>query len=124
MIQPDQVLGRGRINALHTLQNMLFKLQTGTVLQETGDNFEFALAPNRDIFAIKKRGTGTNSTEVHVLSAAQNYQAFSLQTGTPLYESGSNFQFLLAPNRDLFVIKKDRTGSNSTEIHILSANSK
>ena len=124
LIQPDQVLGRGRINALHTLQNMLFKLQTGTVLQETGDNFEFALAPNRDIFAIKKRGTGTNSTEVHVLSAAQNYQAFSLQTGTPLYESGSNFQFLLAPNRDLFVIKKDRTGSNSTEIHILSANSK
>lgn len=123
LIQPDKALGRGRINALHTLQNMLFKLQTGTVLSETGDNFEFALAANRDIFAIKKRGTGTNSTEVHVLSAAQNYQAFSLQTGTPLHESGNNFKFLLAPNRDLFVIKKDQTGSNSTEVHILSASS-
>lgn len=100
-----------------------FSLQTGTALHETPADFEFALAPNRDLFAIKKRGTGTNSTEIHVLSAGANYQSFSLQTGTALHETDATFQFALANNRDLFAIKKSNTGTNTTEVHVLSASS-
>ena len=47
-----------------------FLLQTGTALHDMDDTFAFAVAPNRDLFAIKKSNTGTNSTEVHILSAA------------------------------------------------------
>ena len=101
----------------------IFLLQTGTALTETDDTFAFAVAPNNDVFAIKKSKTGTNSTEVHVLSAADNYQQFSLQTGTVLPETDETFDYLLMPNRDLCAIKKRNTGSNSTEVHILSADS-
>jgi hypothetical protein len=100
-------------------------LETGTALQEVGsdNSFVFMLAPNLDIYAIKKTATGTNSTEVHVLSAASSYQQFSLQTGTVLHEVGADdsFAFMLAPNLDLYAIKKTATGSNSTEVHVLSA---
>jgi len=99
-----------------------FVLQTGTALHETGTGFAFALAPNRDVIAIKKQNTGSNSTEVHVLSAASNYQQFSLQTGTALHETDGTFAFAVADNRDLFAIKKQNTGSNSTEVHVLAAN--
>ncbi len=98
-----------------------FILQTGTPLHETDANFEFLLAKNLDIFAIKKSNTGTKSTEIAILSAASKYQSFILQTGTPLHETGENFQFLLTENRDLMGIKKNQTGTGSTEICILSA---
>jgi hypothetical protein len=98
-----------------------FLLQTGTALHETDDSFEFAVAGNGDLFAIKKSNTGTGTTEVHVLSAASTYRQFSLQTGTALHTTGTDFQFLLAANRDLFAIKKRGTGTNSTEVHVLSA---
>jgi len=98
-----------------------FILHTGTVLHETDATFQFALAPNRDLIAIKKSGTGTSTTEVHVLSAASSYQSFVVQTGTPLHETDATFEFLMAANRDLFAIKKADTGSGSTEVHVLSA---
>jgi hypothetical protein len=99
-------------------------LQTGTVLHETDDTFNFAVASNRDLLAIKKSNTGTNSTEVHILSAASNYQSWVLQTGTVLHETDDTFNFAVASNRDLFAIKKSNTGTNSTEVHILSARKK
>jgi len=109
---------------IHVLSNRNcyqgFFLQTRTALHETGDNFEFALAPNRDLYAIKKTGTGSKSTEIHILSKKSNYQRFSLQTGTALHETGDDFEFALAPNLDLYAIKKRGTGSKFTEIHILS----
>jgi Astacin (Peptidase family M12A) len=107
------------VNSMYS--NTSFKMQTGSVLHETDSTFEFCLASNGDLFAIKKSGTGSNSTEVHILSAASNYQSFSLQTGSVLHETDSTFEFCLASNRDLFAIKKSKTGSNSTEVHILSA---
>jgi len=100
-----------------------FPPQTGTALHETDSTWAFALADNGDVFAIKKSATGSNSTEIHVLSAANNYQSFSLQTGTALHETDANFEFTLAPNRDLYAIKKRGTGTNSTEVHVLSASS-
>ena len=48
-------------------------LQTGTILHETGENWEFCLGDYNkdgfvDLFGIKKFETGTNSTEIHILS--------------------------------------------------------
>jgi hypothetical protein len=98
-----------------------FSLQTGTALHQTDQTFEFAIAQNRDLFAIKKSGTGTNSTEVHILSAGSNYQQFALQTGTVLHQTDQTFEFALAQNRDLFAVKKSRTSTNSSEVHVLAA---
>ena len=100
-----------------------FILQTGTAQHETGDNFEFQLAPNLDLFVIKKNDTGSNSTEISILSAASNYQSYILQTATPLHPTDSSFEFLVAPNLDVFAIKKNGTGTGSTEICVLSAES-
>src|SRR2546430_1785807 len=98
-----------------------FALRRPTSLQETGDEFTFLLAPNRDLVAVKQRNTGSHSTEVHVLSAGSTYRQFSLQTGTILAETGNEFSFLLAPNRDLIAVKQRNTDSHSTEVHVLSA---
>lgn len=98
-----------------------FILQTGTAQHETGDNFDFLLAANLDVFVIKKNQTGSQSTEIGILSAADSYQSYTLQTGTPLHETDESFEFLIAPNRDVFAIKKNRTGSGSTEIAVLAA---
>jgi hypothetical protein len=98
-----------------------FSLQTGTALLQTDHTFDFCLAANGDVFAIKKSGTGTGTTELHVLSAASGYQQFSLQTGTALHQTDHTFDFGIAPNRDLVAIKKSGTGTGTTEIHVLSA---
>lgn len=97
-----------------------FVEQTASALGPTGDDFAFTLSPQRHLYAIKKRGTGSKSTEIHVLSAESRYRAFTLQTGTCLPETGPEFDFLLAPNLDLVAIKKRLTGSDSTEVHIVS----
>jgi hypothetical protein len=96
-----------------------FSLQTGTLLHPTDDTFTFGVAANRDLLAIKKSGTGTGSTEIHVLSAASGYQQFSLQTGTVLHETDATWAFAVAMNWDVFAIATTNTGSNSTEIHVL-----
>lgn len=98
-----------------------FTLHSGTALHETDHTWAFGLATNNDLFAFKKSGTGSHSTEIHVLSAANGYQSFRLQTGTCLHETGPEFDFLVAGNRDVYAIKKSSTGSGSTEVHVLSA---
>ena len=100
-----------------------FRCQSGINLHETGQNFQFALAHNRDLFAIKKSHTSTNSTEVHILTASSNYQTYRLQTGTAMPETDHTSQFLLASNDDLCWIKESITGSKTTEVHVLSASS-
>jgi hypothetical protein len=90
---------------------------------ETGtDNaFEFLLAPNLDLFIIEKHATGSGKTEVHVLTASSNYQNFSMHQPTAEGETGTDnaFEFLLAPNLDLFIIEKHATGSGKTEVHAI-----
>ncbi|WP_198140879.1 hypothetical protein [Nitrosospira sp. NpAV] len=46
-----------------------FIVQTGTALHETDGRFAFGVAARRDLFVIQKNGTGTRTTEVHILSA-------------------------------------------------------
>ncbi|MFN5514253.1 MAG: VCBS repeat-containing protein, partial [Cyanobacteriota bacterium] len=96
-----------------------FRLQTGTALHQTDGTFVFAALANGDLMAIKKSGTGTGSTEVHILSAGTNYSRFSLQAGTGLHETDNTFDFASRNGRELIAIKKSATGSGKTELHIL-----
>lgn len=57
-----------------------------TILHPTINNFEFLLGDYNndgyvDLYCIKKRFTGSNSLEVHILSGKSNYQKWLLQTG-------------------------------------------
>jgi predicted acylesterase/phospholipase RssA len=107
-----------------------FLLQTGTALHETDATFAFLMTDwdgdgVPDLVAIKRRGTGSGSTEVHILSGASNFQQFILQTGTALPETDSSFDFAMADwdrdgRPDLIAIKKSNTGTGSTEVHVLS----
>ncbi|TXH75168.1 MAG: hypothetical protein E6Q88_03785 [Lysobacteraceae bacterium] len=82
-----------------------FLVQVATALGQTGtDNvWSFDLGDyNRDgivdVFGIFKQGA-SNSTEVHVLNGANNYQNFLLNTGTVLGPAGTNraWEFLVQP---------------------------
>jgi hypothetical protein len=64
------------------------------------------VAKNRDLYAIAKNGTGTGTTEVHVLTARSGYKSFLLQTGTALRETDDNWEFELAGNNDVIAINK------------------
>jgi hypothetical protein len=108
-----------------------FLLQTGTALHETDDTFDFTMVDwnkdgRPDLVAIKKRNTGTKSTEVHIFSAASNFKDVLLQTGTALHETDDTFDFTMVDwNKDgwpdLVAIKKRNTDTKSTEVHIFSA---
>ena len=105
-------------------------LNTGTILHETDDNWDFCLGDynndgNLDLYAIAKRNTGSKSTEVHILSGKNNFQSWLLNTGTILHETDDNWAFGVSNytgqgNKDLYCIAKRCTGSKSTEIHILN----
>ena len=107
-----------------------FTLQTGTCLHKTGNSFEFLVGDyNRngipDVYCISKNGTGSKTTELHVMNGGNNFQNFLLHTSTALHETDENWQFCLGDyNRDgyldLYCINKRNTNSHSTEVHILS----
>jgi hypothetical protein len=114
-------------------QNWL--LQTGTLLPETDDTYDFVMGNYNvgrdriindrvaDLVVIKKSGTGTHSTEVHILDGASGFQNWLLQTGTPLGETDDTWDFVMGdwyplPGiSDLIAIKKSATVT--AEIHIL-----
>jgi hypothetical protein len=112
-----------------------FLLQTATALaQGEALNGDFALADLDgdgipDLFFIKRRNTGSNTIEVHVLSGKSNYQQFVLDTGTPLAQSeDQNGDFLTSDlDRDgvpdVLFIKRRNTGTNTIELHLLSGKS-
>jgi hypothetical protein len=108
-----------------------FIVQTATALGEAGDNWDFKMADwdrdgQPDLFGVLKSNTGSRKTEVHVLSAASNFQQFIAQNATALGEAGSNWEFEVADwdrdgRPDLVGILKSNTGSRKTELHVLSA---
>jgi hypothetical protein len=109
-----------------------FIRQTGTPLamgeDANGDFMVANVAGNgfSDLVFIKRRNTGTNSIEVHVLSGTSNYQAFIMQTGTPLSagEDGDGDFFMADINGDgkpdLVFVKRRNTGTGKIEVHVLS----
>lgn len=104
-------------------------LDAGTPLHETGSNWAFQVADyNRDgvpdLVGFAKSGTGTGSTEIHVLDGASNFQNFSEHTGTALGEVGPQAALSLQDlNRDgrldLVCVLKYDTGTGTTEVHAL-----
>ncbi len=78
-----------------------------------------------DLYVLVKSGTGTHTTEVHILDGASNFQTWLLHTATALGEADATFDFQVVDYNgdgkpDLAAFKKSATGSHSTEIHVLS----
>jgi hypothetical protein len=77
-----------------------FILQTGTpITLSDAPNFDFTLSNDMSTYtvlgAIKRRNTATGTVEVHTLSAKEDYQAFVVQTGTPItLDDAANFDFV------------------------------
>lgn len=93
-------------------------------IEETGNNFQFKLKfnPNRkpDLVAIKQSGTGSGTTELHVISGESNLEQFSLQTSTGLHETSPDWKFSFGEWKksgyvDLIIYKP----VNSGQIHVL-----
>ncbi|KAF2830394.1 HET-domain-containing protein [Ophiobolus disseminans] len=107
-----------------------FILQTGTGLHETDSKFDFIVTDwngdgRPDLVAVKKSETSVKRTEVHVLSGGSGFKEFILQTETPLFRSNGLCEFAVADwtcdgKPDLIAFKKSQTGTNSTEIHVMS----
>lgn len=98
-----------------------FQLQLKTALHQTDSSFDFCVAHNGDLVAIRKRGGQSGATEVHVLSYEHRFTKFALQAKTALAPCGDNWSFDIAHNRDIFAFKKNTTESGTCELHILDA---
>jgi hypothetical protein len=85
--------------------------------------WEFQLASNNDLVGVNLNG-GSGKTEVHILSAAANYQQYRLHAATVLGPTDrATWQFRVGANDDLLGILLNGTGSGMTEVHRLSASS-
>eukprot|EP01041_Mallomonas_annulata_P005630 gene5630-11362_t len=117
-----------KFTEVHILSNesnyQTFIRRGETCLHETDLHYKFCIAKDGDLFAICRRGETSKKTDVIILSAESNYGTIVLNTATALEECDHTVYFALASNRDLFVFKKSNTKSNTTEIHVLSEESK
>src|SRR5205085_1210275 len=123
---PNTGSGRTELHILSASSNYTqFTAHIATALGMTnGNQWQFAVAPNRDLFCIFMNRTGSGMTEVHVLSAASGYQQFVGHWATAL---GATYpkqaQFQVDGHRNLVLILMNTTGSGRTEVHVLSADS-
>jgi hypothetical protein len=82
-----------------------------------------------DLYGVHLRNTGSGQVEVHVLSAASNYQTFLLHAATALQAvPAGQFQFALASfagdhRSNLYAVALNNTGTNTVEVHVLSETS-
>lgn len=80
-----------------------------------------------DLWFLPLSGTGTGGVEVHVLSAASNYQTWVLHSGTALGAYAPSRISLLvgdsAGRGDLTLVLREDTGSGMTEVHRLTRSS-
>ncbi len=111
-----------------------YNLETATPLGETDNTWAFASGDynadtKTDIVGIRKSGSPTNATEVHVLdgnmlNGSSNFQDYILETVTALGETGDNVVFSMGDyngdgHDDLFAIQTNATTSNMVEVHVL-----
>ncbi|MGV1006980.1 MAG: SpoIID/LytB domain-containing protein [Dermatophilaceae bacterium] len=80
-----------------------------------------------DLWLILTAGTGTGTTELHVLSAASHYQQWTMHSGTAfgIYPPGAVTYLVgdAAGEGNLVAVMPVTTGSGRTEAHILSRSS-
>ena len=108
--------------------------EKSTCLHKTGRNFEFLVGDfndsgKADIYCIKKNGTESHKTEVHILNGENGYENFLHQSETVLHETDGFWQFCLGDYNndcynDLYCIHRQNTESHKTEVHIISGISK
>ena len=117
------------VNGADNYQTYL--LAIGTALGDTGSDGNWSFLVNDynndsrpDIYAIKKTGTGSGHTELHVLNGADGYQTFLAHQPTILSEIPDGnwtfnvLDFNLDNKPDLFAIFKSQTNSKKTEVYI------
>lgn len=85
--------------------------QRATGLHACGDDFAFDMVDwdgggALDLVAIKKWGTGSNHTEVHVFSGESQFQTAIFQVGTALHETDQNWEFAIGGLGDLVAFNK------------------
>ena len=107
-----------------------YTLHMDTILEKTKDEYNFLIGDfnNRgylDLFCIKRSRGDNINTEVHILDGEKNYKEWLFERQIPLKEQGADWDFCLGDynhdgNLDLFCIRKNKTGTHSTEVHILS----
>ncbi len=73
-----------------------------------------------DLFCIKNG----DKTNIHILNGKDNFQSFLLQVESALHKYDNEFEFKIGNYEngkpDIYCIKKNNTGSKTTEIHILN----
>ena len=109
-----------------------FILHSNTKLEKTKEEFHFLIGDYNhndflDLYCIKNL-EGDFPTEVHILDGKNKYKNWLLQTQTPLRGGEADWDFCLGDynndgNLDLICIKKNKTGTNCTEVHILGGKS-
>eukprot|EP01041_Mallomonas_annulata_P005731 gene5731-11588_t len=94
-------------------------------IEDIYDNYAFLCAENDDILLIKKSGTKSNMTETSTLLADSKYSSSSHPISIALPESDDSCVYLWTHNRDLMMIQKRNTESQSRciEVNILSNDS-
>ncbi len=113
-------------------QKWLFNIST--VIPEMGPEGEYQFVDWNhdgylDLVLVKKSGTATKRVEVHIASGITGFKTYLLNTATVLAEQGPESEFKVVDWNadgvpDLFMIKKDRTGTGRTEVHIVSGASR
>jgi hypothetical protein len=103
-----------------------------TAQHTTGATWVFDLADwnndgYTDMVGFNRQGTGTGTTEVHVLNGKTNYQDYLFNSGTGLGYMNLNDHLALGDyngdgKADIWFIPHNATGSNMTEVHVLDGN--
>jgi hypothetical protein len=99
-------------------------------LPETDSKFDLVVTDwngdgRPDLVVVKKSRTSGRCTELHVLSGASMYRVFVLRSETPLFRTNGQFESAVADwtgngKPDLIPFMKRATGSNTTEMHVMS----
>lgn len=105
--------------------NVPFAAHTRTGLAENR-NSDMLMADNGDLYIIKKTNTASRKTEVTILSGASGRKNVIFSGQTILNRTNSRWHFVLLNNpnnskKDIAAITVDRNGTNTVEVHVLSA---
>jgi hypothetical protein len=115
--------GKTEVHTLSAASNyQSFTAHAPTALGYTDSTWDFEVGANGDVFGIRKSGTNSGTTEIHVLSKSSSYGGFLFQTPTALHETGDEFRFVVDyTTNDVWAVKRYNTGSGRTELHVIES---
>ena len=122
---------RTAVHILHGEDNYESNSSFLTPFHNYDENVEFKIGKYQNkkpnIYCIKKKITGSKTTEIHVLNGNNEYQSFLYQYYTNLQETDDNWNFEVGDYNenghfDIFCIRKKNTESKKIEINILFGN--